>query len=431
MTHTFINVSSSKFSLNGNTFFKTFLPFYIDNSHIRIYNIYDSKLFLINTTHVSDITVDGVVYATATELINAIHEVLFTKGTSEELTTEQIELNRLAIIDLQNTKANGTHNHDSRYYTQAQVDALITEINTAGNIANGYVEGDSIKFFDVSGNQVLTIDAHNFVRQGVSVVFEDGILYLKNSNGTILSTTPVKARETFYDRFMFVDKLATDLSDLVLLSNFALGCTNANQYYFVSAISNEENFIGNRIYIHEENKHFDLESPEIVSNDFKAWSINIDNPDYLNGTIYEFNFWIKSRTENANSSFTALNDTPTSFTGNAGKILAVNESEDGVGFVSYSMQKTIVSDITLTDNYDGCIVKIKDNVNIIISNNLRDNFNCVFRSFPSCSAFFTPSGTTLDAPKGIFLKETAMATLFKDGTDNIYILEGELSDDNA
>ncbi|GLB53058.1 hypothetical protein NBRC110019_20980 [Neptunitalea chrysea] len=296
MTYTFVNISATKFSLNGNTFFKTFLPFYIDDTHLRIYNIYDSKLPLVQLADVSDISVDGVSYSTTSEVINVIHEVLFSvESSGTTISDQQIELNRLAIIELQNSKSDTDHTHDSRYYTQTQVDNLIAQISTTGGIKSGYVDGNKIKFFDSSGNLVLSVAADPFLAQGVTVVFNDGILSLKDASGTVLSTTPVKARELFYDTYRYLSGVASDLSDLVLTTAFALCKTNSDTYYFVSDINNEEQLEENRLYLNDKEAHFDLGIPGITTTSFNAWLIATDDSGYIDKENYEFNFWLKNK----------------------------------------------------------------------------------------------------------------------------------------
>lgn len=294
MTYSFVNLSTTRFTLNGNTFYKTFLPFYIDSTHIRVYNIYDSRLSLLDVTHISDIEVDGTVFTNATELINAIHTVLFTKGgeSGEEINNEQIELNRLAIIALQSSKADSTHTHDTRYYTKAQVDNLLSLIGSNQGIASGYVDGDKIRFYDSNGNQVLMVDADAFLAQGVSVLFEDGILYLKDSTGQTLSTTPVKANEAYYDTYVYDSGFETGLSDLDPEYPFMIVKTNSDAYYFINDADNTEVLDGSRIYLNEPELFFELGVPDITTEGFKAWLLDSTALDLVEDEEYRFNVWL-------------------------------------------------------------------------------------------------------------------------------------------
>ena len=100
MTYSFVDINTSKFSINGRELFKTFIPVYVNEQTIRVVNIYDSRFPLIPNTSVSEIEFDGQTYANATLLNNAIHDALFSRAVSGDIDNAQIEANRLAIIDL-------------------------------------------------------------------------------------------------------------------------------------------------------------------------------------------------------------------------------------------------------------------------------------------------------------------------------------------
>jgi hypothetical protein len=90
-------------------------------------------------------------------------------------------------------------------------------------------------------------------------------------------------------------------------------------------------------------------------------------------------------------------------------------------------QRTITTNITLTNDYDGKIVLIKGTCTITIPIGLRSEFNCVFRTFSGfVGTFVGEVGTTIDAPKGLILRNFSMATIFKDGSSTNYILDGDL-----
>jgi len=91
-------------------------------------------------------------------------------------------------------------------------------------------------------------------------------------------------------------------------------------------------------------------------------------------------------------------------------------------------QKTITGNVTLDNTYSDTIVKIKANATITINTGLKTNFNCVFRTFTGATAVFSfGAGVTSDAPTGLNLVPLKMATLFKDGAIETYILTGETS----
>lgn len=90
-------------------------------------------------------------------------------------------------------------------------------------------------------------------------------------------------------------------------------------------------------------------------------------------------------------------------------------------------QRTITTNTTLTNDYDGKIILIKGTCTITIPTGLRNEFNCVFRTFSGfVGTFVAGAGATIDAPKGLILRNFSMSTLFKDGATNNYILEGDL-----
>ena len=190
MSYNFVNISSSKFSLNSREFFKTFLPISVGSTHMKIVNIYDNSGVLVPHTPVGDFLVDGIAYANSTDLSNAIYSVIFSKGSSESLDAQQVEANRLAIIALQNSDIDANHNHDSRYYTQLQVDSMIQSIVSSSDLlAKGEVDGDDVNFRKADNTLVFSIDAKAFLNQGTSITFVDGVLKLKNSKGETLSST--------------------------------------------------------------------------------------------------------------------------------------------------------------------------------------------------------------------------------------------------
>lgn len=294
MTYSFLDISTVKFSVNARELFKTFIPVLIDSTHIRIQNIYDSTSVLVPATHVSEFEVDGLTYANATDLSNAIHDVIFSRTVDGAVNNAQIETNRLAIIDLQNDKSDVNHHHDARYYTQAEVDAMITSIVSASDLlAKGEVDGDNVNFRKADDTIVFSIDAKDFTSQGTVVSFANGVLTLKNDKGATLSTTNIQAKESYYDTFKFVSGYEDDLSDLILEQAFQLVKTTGGLYFFVSDILNNEALVGSRIYINAVSLFFNFAEPDIETISFKAWQLTIPSESFIVNNPYVFNFWLK------------------------------------------------------------------------------------------------------------------------------------------
>ena len=292
MTYTFVNISAVKFSINGRELYKTFIPVLLNATQIKIQSVYDSQTVLVPKELVSNFTVDGNTYANATDLTTAIYTVLFSKEATAAISNAQIELNRLAIIDLQNNKSDVGHTHDGRYYKKSEIDAFIANIVSQSDLlAKGEVDGDLIKFRKADNTLVFSINAESFTSQGTLVEFSNGILTLKNAKGETLSTTAVKAIESYYDQFKFTSGIADDLSDLTLTNPFELVKTTGNLYFFVSNVTNVENFDGSRIYINETELFTDLSAPTITTASFYAWQLTIPNESFIDGNLYTYNFW--------------------------------------------------------------------------------------------------------------------------------------------
>lgn len=124
-----------------------------------------------------------------------------------------------------------------------------------------------------------------------------------------------------------------------------------------------------------------------------------------------------------------INALQNSINGIQNQLIVINNTISQIldDLVNSSKQFDITVNTTLNDTHHNAILKIKGIVDINIPTGLRNNFNCVFRTFTGFDASFVPVGTTLDAPSGEFLASNKMATLFKDGTTETFILEGELS----
>lgn len=300
MIFSFIDISTSKFSINGRTMFKTFIPFFIDDTHIKIFNIYDSRCPLIDSTDVADIEVGGIVFANATDLINAIHGVLFSRTVAGDIDNAQIELNRLAIISLQNDKSDVGHVHDDRYYTKSQVDQLVTSIvDSSDLIASGQIDGDNLIFFNNAGLQLFSLDARRFTSQGTIVSFSNGVLTLKNERGEVLSQTSISTEESYYDKFQFLSGLEDDLGDLIPTEKFSVVETTSGLFFFVSKIDNKEVFEGKRLLVNLNKFRVDFGQPVITNGLFKAWGLTGFEGAFVANEFYTFDFWeVESSADN-------------------------------------------------------------------------------------------------------------------------------------
>lgn len=114
--------------------------------------------------------------------------------------------------------------------------------------------------------------------------------------------------------------------------------------------------------------------------------------------------------------------------GTSAQFLKADGSIDSTVYATPTTQANISANITLNSTHDNCILKIKGNCTITIPSTLPTDFNCVIRTFTGFTATFVGgAGVTMDAPQGLVLAPTKMATLFKDGSTATYILEGELT----
>lgn len=294
MLYTFTNTSGSKFTVNGREFFKTFVPFFVNDTQVKVLNIFDSKLALIPRTNVSDIEVDGVTYATSNELITAIGPVIYVLPDVGGISEGQIQLNAQNISALQQD-ITSIDNQFSNYYTQQQVDNLINGISSGGSsITSGIVEGNSLKLYDSLGTLQASVNIKSLKEQGtVLIMGENGKLQLKNQYGELLSEITIVAKETFYDEFLYVDGIAPDFSDLSLDSRFMVVKTSVNQFFFISDINNTEILEYSRLYILNKEVFVDLGNIDYEGAGFNAWEIVIDETDLITDELYLFNLWLK------------------------------------------------------------------------------------------------------------------------------------------
>ncbi|TYP71479.1 SGNH/GDSL hydrolase family protein [Aquimarina intermedia] len=317
MSFAFVEIGISKFSVNGIELYKTFIPYRVNDSQIKVLNIYDSNYVLVPVTNVSDITVGGLSYSTATNLINALHDVIFSPAISGDINNTQIEANRLAIQELQNGQVATGHEHDDRYYTEDEIDLKLQSFVDANNLlSEGVVDGSDINFFDGNANLAFTVDAKVFMNQGTSITFDNGKLTLKNTDGEVLSEATIEAKELYYDTFDFQTGIADDLSDLTANENFTLAKTISNLYFFVSKKTNEEKLAGTKIYINDLGLWFDLSTASITNANFDAWQITIAEENFVVNSNYRFNLWVKSLEESGitpdfKGDYNVATDTPT------------------------------------------------------------------------------------------------------------------------
>jgi hypothetical protein len=180
-------ISATKFSINGREMFKTFTPVYLNDTKISVTNIYDSVQYLFRNTNVSDIELNGIVYANSTLLITALVPVIFIPAGEGTFSQAQIDQNTANILILQNEKADINHNHNSLYYLKTEIDTIIANLPTGTAIVSGAVIGQKLVFYDNLENVVFEIDVKKFFEQASNLTYNDGILQLENVFGTILS----------------------------------------------------------------------------------------------------------------------------------------------------------------------------------------------------------------------------------------------------
>ena len=82
MIASFQDLSSTKFSLNGLQYNKSFIAIKVVDQYIKVVSIYDTRLELLPTTRFDQVQVNGVVLEDIDTLINALTDVLFTKSES-------------------------------------------------------------------------------------------------------------------------------------------------------------------------------------------------------------------------------------------------------------------------------------------------------------------------------------------------------------
>lgn len=295
MNYTFKNISTTKFSINDREFFKTFIPYYVDSQRIKVFNIYDSTTPLMQTTPVVDIDINGVTYANATLLMNALTDVLYVREVlGGDLDAAQIEANRVAIVALNNNKSDVGHNHDDRYYTEAEVDSIISNLpGGTPPITKGEVDGNNLNLRQANDVVSVTIDVTALNAQGAFVEYIDGVLSLKDASGNILSTTNVEAKESYYDKAKYLVGFEDDLNDLIMTDKFAIIKTTSGLYFFVSKSDNIEDFTNSRIHLNTNDEFYELGAVDVTGATFNAWGLTVTTESMIENSEYGFDFWKK------------------------------------------------------------------------------------------------------------------------------------------
>lgn len=186
------NVSDTLFSLNGREYAKIFLPLAQGADSLSIYNAYDTRFKLLDTTDYTEIEVDGVTYASRDLCLSAISAVIFAVATGGGGGGGAVDsvFGRTGVVsavasDYAAFYSQLGHTHvaaditdlasytgfDSRYYTQSAADAAfapISHTHTASQItdlaaytgldARYYTEGevDSLLSGKVDTTRTLT-----------------------------------------------------------------------------------------------------------------------------------------------------------------------------------------------------------------------------------------------------------------------------------
>lgn len=89
--------SSTTFYHNGRKYVKNFIVQKIGDTHIAVYNAYDTRLQLIHSTHYSEVRVNGTFYNSQTALMSVLSPLCFSKGTNNE---ESVQNNQVKYFSL-------------------------------------------------------------------------------------------------------------------------------------------------------------------------------------------------------------------------------------------------------------------------------------------------------------------------------------------
>lgn len=106
------SINENYFTLNSNTHAKIYQPLKMGLNAIGIYNVYDTKLQLLNSTDYSEFTINGNTYNSQADVIAALLPVIYKPFADGDFTTTNwgdIEgniTNQIDLMALMNTKAN-------------------------------------------------------------------------------------------------------------------------------------------------------------------------------------------------------------------------------------------------------------------------------------------------------------------------------------
>lgn len=84
----FQNFNSSTFKFNNIKYVKNFMVIKQGNTHISVHNAFDTRQLLVNNVNYTEISVNGTVYNSQTDLINALAPILFSKIGVDETALE-------------------------------------------------------------------------------------------------------------------------------------------------------------------------------------------------------------------------------------------------------------------------------------------------------------------------------------------------------
>lgn len=76
----FNNIDSNTFSHNGRRYVKNFIVMNVGDTHVAIYGAYDTKLQLLESTHFSEIEIEGNVATSQANAMASLSSLLFVKG---------------------------------------------------------------------------------------------------------------------------------------------------------------------------------------------------------------------------------------------------------------------------------------------------------------------------------------------------------------
>jgi hypothetical protein len=238
----FQNINATKFSLNGIEFHKVFMAFKVNADYIRVINVYDSRFQLLGTTKFDQVEVNGNTYASAAELISNLSDVVFSKSALTQAETEQIEQNRQDIITLQQNSSGPGHNHDDRYYTESEINALELKLKKL-DFKSHALDGELLKLYDgnTPANLIDTIDLGFFASQGTQLSTDaQNRIVLSNDSGEILSVlnlgyeTRIKSIEDKFDPqsgevlSQYLPAYVDDVIDGQLIDSITFNATDGN-----------------------------------------------------------------------------------------------------------------------------------------------------------------------------------------------------------